>query len=1781
MEAFKTSRKHAKASISRIVNWIDKNKNSEIEINKFKVREDRLNEAFRDYSQIQNQIEDLDIDNLDNECRDEIEDKYIDALTEIKNIVEFLSPLNQSDSQPQSIILQQQQALPQAVKLPELNIPVFSGNITEWESFYQLFAALIINNATISDIQKFMYLKSYLKGEPLHLIEPVNLTHDNFKVALNILIDRYQNQFAIINLLINNLVDLPNLIKCTASSLREFITCCKRSTESLKNLNCPVDHWDLLLLNILERKLDFGTRKAFESERDIKKLPTLKQFLAFLERRCVILENLSSSETVNQKTPNLTLKQHSQTRLAHFSGTNPILNPQINNQASPNINKVCIFCSQIGHRIYSCQKFKNLHHSEKLKYIHSKQMCTNCLGTKHTHDNCVSQGCTICSKRHHTILHLNFNQQFAENRNNLNPRNYSQIQTNFQPLQRNSNSPIHQVHSQNAPTCSSQNGLTLSALTTRNTQVLLATANVTLYSIGKRPIQAKALLDSGSQNSFVTQKLINKLEYTPYEQSLCISGISQNSTMSNKMADIFLYSNVESDKKFLVSCAILEKITCNLPQTQIDPKCLNIPNYIKLANPDFFVPSEIDILLGADIYYSLLCQGLMKLGKNLPYLQNTFFGWIIAGSVPYRNDNLSHVNHSVTIEESVSLFSQNNLSNLELDNALTNFWRIEEVSVKAHLTPDEELAEEIFKKGTKILENGSFQVDLPLKSPNEPYKLGDSYSMARKRFFNLEKRFVNNPQLHCDYRNFINEYIALNHAKIIPLELQNSTGANKFFLPHHCVLRDSSETTKLRVVFDGSATSSSGLSLNDMTLKGFKVQPDLFDILCRFRLFKYVLTTDIKKMYRQVRINPEQTFLQNILWRNNPNEPLKCIELSTVTYGTNCAPYLATRVLKEVAQTNISQYPLAADALLNQCYVDDILTGSESYTELENTYSELNSLLNSAGFQLHKWCSSNPHLSKKICKTSQPHELKIKPENTFNKVLGLSWDPQNDNFSATLPSFSDKPSVTKREVLSLLAQMFDPIGFIGPVIVTGKIIMQKIWLSKITWDQRLEQPLLDEWNTFIKDIPNLVNLKIPRYLFQDKIISKIELHAFADASMKAYAACIYLRAIFLDGSISCNLVASKSRVAPVKTISVPRLELCAMLLLSQLTQKIISIVQNKIKLDSTNLWTDSLVALYWIRSHPSRWSVFVANRVSKIQELTENYHWRHVKSAENPADILSRGMAPSDILNSLIWWHGPEYLHNPNTNFDIFISNINLPNPPEENKTALLAIPKMENEFWTNLFSKFSNFSRLQRTVAYCLRFINNAKINSTNYIGPSSVTELQNSLDLIIKQVQLQYFSKEISDLKENKALSNKNLLSLNPFIDHLGFLCVGGRLENADIPYRQKHPILLPCHSSIVSLLLKQEHIRLGHAGPQNMLSNIRLIFWPISGLRESKRIVKNCLTCHRFRANSSQQIMANLPKERVLIARPFEKVGVDFGGPFLIKSSKLRKSPLTKCYMAIFVCMATKAVHIELVSSLSADAFLMTFKRFISRRGNPSIIFSDNATNFVGSKKQISDLYNFLKDKEKINYISEFLSTKQIRWKFIPPRSPHWGGIWESAIKSAKYHLNRLLGTAHFTFEELTTILTQIEAILNSRPLCSLSTDPSDFQCLTPGHFLIGTSLSAYPERDVTDIPENRLKFYQRCTQIQQTFWKHWSIDYLNRLQNRPKWLAPSKNLKLNDLVLVKEDNTPPLKWPLARVIEVMPGSDGKVRVVKIKTQDSVFLRTITKLCPLPIEDNEYPL
>jgi hypothetical protein len=493
--------------------------------------------------------------------------------------------------------------------------------------------------------------------------------------------------------------------------------------------------------------------------------------------------------------------------------------------------------------------------------------------------------------------------------------------------------------------------------------------------------------------------------------------------------------------------------------------------------------------------------------------------------------------------------------------------------------------------------------------------------------------------------------------------------------------------------------------------------------------------------------------------------------------------------------------------------------------------------------------------------------------------------------------------------------------------------------------------------------------------------------------------------------------------------------------------------------------------------------------------------------------------------------------------------------------------------FW--VINQFSTFRKLRRIIALCLRFAHLCKkrITKNGYNHPSTA-ELQNAEEKIILLVQKANFEHEIRDLKAGRQVNSKSKLKLlNPFIDNSGMIRVGGRLPNSQYPHDKKYPIVLP-KGHVTRLILENTHRDQLHAGPTATLAAVREKFWPLDGRSEIRKVVHRCIPCFRTKPHDNNPIMGNLPSHRVKASRPFTNCGVDFGGPIFLKIGGIRSKKTTKAYICLFVCFSTKAIHLELLSDLTAANFLNGLKRFIARRGMVANIYSDNATNFVGAQRDLRDV--FLAD-EFGNIVLRHLTEFNINWHFIPARSPHFGSLWEAGIKAVKGHIKRVIGQTSLTYEEMYTLLTGIEACLNSRPLCPLTEDPSDLNVLTPGHFLIGTAMTSPLEHQIVDVPQNHLTRWQHLEQMRQHFWNRWSKEYVGQLQERPKWQKGNSSaaIKDGDLVVLKEA-TPPLTWKLGRVTAVHPGADDIIRVATMKTDSGTTKRAVRNLCVLPIDD-----
>ncbi|UYV62714.1 hypothetical protein LAZ67_2001673 [Cordylochernes scorpioides] len=1435
--------------------------------------------------------------------------------------------------------------------LPKLELPFFDGKLENWISFSNVFKTNIIDNSQLTNIVKLQYLKTCLKGKASILVNHIPITENNFVLAWDLLEKRYDNKRDLIFNLIQRIIDLPKLTIESSTQLLFLVDNSYEIIRSLETLGYKRDELsDIIIGKILSDKLDKTTKRSWNMIVDNNHIPTCSELLKFIETNA---KALNTSETER----GLPLIKRSMKLQVH------------------NLTKANCFLCQQEHGIYLCPTFLDMEPIERRK-----------------------------KRKHNTLIHIDANvHRFKEHTVGIPAiEEPDKNQAESSVKENNDALGVTSIHN---TTCLMSNQ--------EDSFVLLSTATIMVMNHQGKYQPCRALIDTASQATLITRDCLKKLNLEPSRTRVELAGIrGQILDRPNGVINLNFTSHFNMSRIFKTNALVVDKVTSYMPYLKFEEHQFDHLQGLQLADPQYQYTAPIDILLGADIAFSLF-KGAIKYGHEgqLKAIK-TLLGWLLFGEIK-------------TFQR-----KSRNYQKLHTFNCTLNNWE-----------PIFSLWEEELKTKPDPFEDDFNEIHF--KTTHERETSGDTYCFLR-----MEQILKQQPQVYQTYKDFMQEYLVLGHMNEVK---GNGNDHKAFYLPHHPIIKEKSSTTKLRVVFNASSKTTTGYSLNDILHTGPKLQKDIFPLLLRFRFHPIAISADITKMYRQILVHPEDTPYQRIIWRDESGQGLKEYELKTLTYGTSCAPFLAIRVLKQLAHDEQIRFPTAEAILKSDFYVDDLLTGCETVENGRKLIRELDQLLQAGGFKLRQWASNKPTILDTLQETDKStFYANADRENTLGiNLLGINWNPRNDEIGLRkLEIIKNTP--TKRNVLSQMAKIYDPLGWFAPVMLKIKLMIQTLWTAKLTWDEPIPVRLQESWKALQNYLASLHQVQIPRWigLFEP---ATYEIHGFADASQRAYAAMVYIKIIHNSSIHEIYLLAAKTRVATLKTTTTPRIELCASLLLAQLTRLVCTAMS--LNVNKVTLWSDSTVVLSWLASEHNRWKPYVSNRVKDIQELLP-CRWMHVKGEDNPADLASRGTSLDQLLDLELWWHGPPWLKTTSQPYNDAIPVINEKCSSEQRiKTNLFVKKNISYPFIT----RYSLLNKLKRITGWIFRFFYNCrKLLKREKSGALSIEEIETSFNRIIRCAQQEDYYIDLKQLEAFQPLSGKSpLIKFNPFLDKV-------------------------------------------------------------------KQILFKCIKCARFRTKAVQQLMGNLPTSRTNWTRPFTKTGIDFAGPVIVKTSNLRNARCDKAYIALFICMFSKAIHIELVTNLTTEAFLAALRRFISRRGRPAEINTDNATNFVGAYKD----------------------------------------------------LRKIVGKTKLTFEELTTVLTQIEACLNSRPLCPLTDDPEDLNALTAGHFLIGMPLTAVPSL-VREGGSSLKGRWLLVEQIKTDFWKRWSCEYFSRLQNRPKWLKPVDNIKIGTLVLLKEDNLPPLKWRMGRINQVYPGEDGLVRVVSVKTADGDLRRAVAKVCPLPLD------
>ncbi|XP_067949631.1 uncharacterized protein [Watersipora subatra] len=1088
---------------------------------------------------------------------------------------------------------------------------------------------------------------------------------------------------------------------------------------------------------------------------------------------------------------------------------------------------------------------------------------------------------------------------------------------------------------------------------------------------------------------------------------------------------------------------------------------LNVMAYDHLAPLADVLPPPMDIPIGllvgancSSVHFPL--DGI-KEEENQPFAVKNKLGWKVFGvETPSTDKSKCHAT-SIEEEDDDSSMSQDDL--LFLDQ------------MEAEAT---------------VTKSGSYQMPLPFKT--RP-KLPDNFAQAKQRQEALIKRFKKDPSLKEEYTTFVDDLIDLGMAEEIDTA-KPTQPKEVWYIPHFAVTHP--QKKKLRVVFDCKA-SYQGVSLNDTLLQGPDNMNSLLGILCRFRRESVAVSCDIQKMFYNFLVDPKDRDFTRFLW-NDENDELKTYRMKVHLFGAKSSPAVATYGLRRLAEDHRETAPEAADFICKDFYVDDGLTNVNSAAEAIKLVNAARDICQKGNLRLHKFISNDPEVLSALPeseRSDQNTEL-FSGHLPEQRTLGLQWSTNEDCFKF-INNVTTKPS-TRRGILSVVSQLYDPLGFIAPYTLIGKNILQSINKENPDWDAPVSQAHSQRWEKWTKMLLQIEEIKIPRCYKPKNFggVPKRELHHFCDASEDGISACSYLRQKNEQGDVKVSLVLARARVISSKgLVTTPRLELASAVMAAQLS--VILKRELNMKIDKEYFWTDSMITIGRINNDSAKFTAFVSNCLRLIHSRSHKSQWHHVPGDQNPADIASRKKPCNELSNS-IWFSGPQFLAETEIQTPTHHSSkLNHDMDPELKKVEKGLKTTVIQASVADRFSKFSTWNRLKQSVAIIQSITKSTTGKWT--IQPVTAATLHNAGVTIISKIQEVNFNDEIKHLRSG---------------------------------------------SHVSALIAKHYHSATNHQGKPITQSRLRTSgFWLIGAVEPSP---------------------------------PFTNVGIDCFGPFIVKDRRTE----VKRWGLLLTCLYFRAVHVEILDDMSSDSFITALRAFISLRGNVHTIYCDQGTNFIGAA---NELVQGLASSDPNTHLGYYLRANAVEFKFNAPHASHAGGAWERQIRSirAAMELQLRKHQGRLSSSGLRVAFYEAMVIVNSRPISAQLLNDSEVSVITPNHLLTGKSTNITPppgDFDSTEVYGK--KMWRKVQQMADEFWFSWKNSYLQDITNRQRWECPQPSLQPGDIVLVMEDNAPRYDWPTGLIIEASPGSDGRVRRVKIKiatavlyTKGTVLERPVQKL------------
>ena len=1533
-----------------------------------------------------------------------------------------------------------------------------------------------------------------------------------------------------------DIVQLSNDLSC-AQGVLASLNMSHLATEDLVRdiiMRCP------MYLQTDWRKMVF----IYTRSSDEAKLPNFEYFVKYIENKAQDASNLlygneNYKPTNVHKSSTPKSKTNSKFGAACFS-TAPTPQSQAkpktqmrgrasssNNVASSNsnVNAKCPMCKE-NHRLFRCSQFIALSIAKRKEFARNNGLCFNCFRDNHKLVDCLDPTrCRHCQGMHNSLLHHN-----------------SSVVSDQPSVGAGMNHPVPCTNGElNASSC--------------NTTIDGDPVFLPMVVIKVNEDEVYCLIDKASSISFITNSLANRLGIrgTPLDYNLLtIAGCSPTNTTYVEAT----LSNIEDTFEQKVSNLVLcDQVPGIYPSVRIDcSKHAHLQGVTPHAIP---AGSRCDVLLGADNSF-LIGELDTRKSKDKKFPLNAdlyIWGWAFSGCVPL-NHKLPSSQRSLSTMTNCYAPNPQAPPHVADPVSFESLWEMQETKY------DESEGASIEDEKVRALwdatcsrDGDSYVLPIPVK---EKAYFPNNRPMALMRLISLKSKLDRTGGFE-EYDKVLQSWIDAGHLKYVPEDELHTHGPVNY-VPHYPVVRPATELKpkKTRPVLDAKAKYK-GVSINTECMQGPNYLNKIFDVLTRFRQFPYAISGDISNMYLNVKVPEHQQDLLRILWYKDNS----VVELRATchVFGTIWAGSAASYALLRTVQDHPCE-PLVQNVVKRNFYVDDGLPSMKTFDEAKQILTSLPSALSKGSFPFKKILANREELIPYISPDDRaPEFVNLIPE-TISKALGIIWEVKNDKlvYRFISPASHAGTPVTQRIMMSYIPSNFDPIGFIACVLTKGKILFQKATKLKLGWDTPLPQSLQEEWNAWLLSLKSLDQLSFERCMIPEEFIdSPYEMHIFCDASTQAYGAVAYLRMINAEGKIHVSLIGSKSRLSPIKAVSLPRLELCGAVLAVQLNNMLYQALD--VEIVATTYWTDSKIVLAYLQNDTKRFKTFVSNRVAEIRRSSEASDWHWISGTSNPADILSRGCNVEDLPHS--WHNGPDFLWQYKSEWSSDTSTSLSEVEPHleviKEVTANITTEQVPHPI-DKLAKHYSGFHRLKKAICYLIRYRQYLKTKSVTK-GPISCDELRDAEFYTLQHVQAQAFMKEkISLTIKGRVNISSPISRLSPFISKEdGLIHAGSRLSPADVP---PQAVILPKSHRVCYLIAYDQH-NYAHLGVEWCHSRLRERGYCILKVRPLLKSIRwSCVTCKKIAAKPMAQQMAPLPAVRCQPSRPFKICGVDVFGIFRVKVGRAS----VKRYACMFSCFSSRAIHIEKLDHLTASSLINALVRFSSRRGQISRCFSDNGTNMTGADRELRDIYN------EINRDAIKLGARRmdIQWEFTPPKASHMAGATERMIGVARRVLAGIFKdySGNIDDETLVTALCECENIVNSRPLTKCSEDILDDRVITPNHILLLHGNHAFPWARASK--SNTLHAQWKHAQfIADMFWKKWIKYYLPELHSRQKWLNISPNLKVGDIVMMLDKIVERGSYPMARVIEVKKGRDGLVRSARLQTKTSPLVRPIHKL------------